>query len=90
LQRQLQSRWQARQNSGGKKATSPLGLHAYSPKNESRALKRLGRLCSERLALYSDSYDSDLKLLSGDLTPNERNCILLRASEKRVHIHDLP
>ncbi len=56
-----------------------------SQENERKALELLKRLCSEQLKQYPTNYEEDVKLLEDrKLTCNQRNCIVFRASEKKV------
>ena len=58
-----------------------------SIEDEIKALNLLKKVSIETLAKYPNSYEEDLELLKkNDLTYNERNCIILRASEKNVMI----
>jgi len=45
----------------------------------------LSRLCEENYSKFPETLESDMEKLNKEkLTYNERNCIVLRAGEKRV------
>eukprot|EP01022_Parablepharisma_sp_SALTPOND_P019559 TRINITY_DN3361_c0_g1_i1.p1 TRINITY_DN3361_c0_g1~~TRINITY_DN3361_c0_g1_i1.p1 ORF type:complete len:583 (-),score=90.94 TRINITY_DN3361_c0_g1_i1:4775-6523(-) len=57
-----------------------------SATNEERALEMLKKLCEKNLARYPQSYEYDVEALKNPgLSYNERNCIIFRKGEKRVH-----
>ncbi len=63
-----------------------LSIPPLSKENEEKALSFLKRLCEENLAKFPETLEHDMELLKkGQLTYNERNCIILRAGEKRVY-----
>ncbi len=64
-----------------KKLTFP----ALSKESEQKALELLKRTCEDQLKQYPEGYESDMKALQNPaLTYNQRNCIVFRASEKKV------
>lgn len=63
--------------------TRKLALSFVSVENEKKALDLLANLCRDQLKSYPTTIEEDQKLLEkSNLTYNQRNCILFRASEK--------
>ena len=53
--------------------------------NEVKAMQNLSRICIKTMKKYPTTYEQDLKLLSDTkLDYNQRNCIILRSSEKKI------
>lgn len=62
-------------------------MPAVSIANERLMLGKLREIAGNCLAKFPQTYEEDMKLLSGKtLTYNERNCIMYRAGEKRVSL----
>ena len=60
-------------------------LPPFSSRNELRVMKALSELCRKRLDGYPSTLQGDLdQLEQGNLTPNQRNTLLLKIEEKRV------
>lgn len=61
-------------------------MRARSKENEEKAMLLLMKMCKRSIGKFPDSLKQDLELLKKDnLTRNERNCITLRADEKRIY-----
>jgi len=56
-----------------------------SLENERKVLVKMKQIAIECLKGYPDTYEKDMELLNNkDLTFNQRNCIILRAGEKKI------
>ena len=64
----------------------PLFYHIepFSIENELEVLNRLKEICQCELTNYHTSYEEDIEILNGELTYNQRNCIIIRMSEKEI------
>ena len=64
----------------------PLFYHIepFSIENELKVLNRLKEICQCELTNYHTSYEEDIEILNGELTYNQRNCIIIRMSEKEI------
>lgn len=68
-----------------------MNIPVLSAASERMALMLLGKICGDTLARYPESYEHDVeRLKSSGLSYNERNCLLFRASEKKVTLPSEP
>lgn len=61
-----------------------VGISPVSLANEMSAHKAVSALAAEELKAYPCTYEDDVLLLQTALTYNQRNCVILRAGEKRI------
>ena len=68
------------------KKAIPLFYHIepFSIENELEVLNRLKEICQCELTNYHTSYEEDIEILNGEFTYNQRNCIIIRMSEKEI------
>ena len=61
-----------------------VGISAVSVSNEISTHKKVIEIATNQLKHYSEVYEFDLQLLKTELKNNVRNCIRMRAGEKRI------
>jgi len=62
-----------------------VNIPVLSLNNEQSALSLFKKICEEAFSQYPETYEYDMERLKrNDLTYNERNCLMFRASEKKV------